>query len=132
MKGSCLCGSIQYDIKGFSPGIANCHCSMCRKASGSAYGVFGTVPLEDITWVKGGELIKEFTSSPEAKRGFCPNCGSSLYFKLLGDNTPFEIALGTLDEEPNHPVDANIFFASKPGWSISYDLLPSFDTVKTE
>lgn len=129
MKGSCLCGSIQYDIKGLSPGIAKRHCSMCRRASGSAYGVLGTVALEDITRVKGSELTREFTSSPEAKRGFCPNCGSSLYFKLLGDRAPYEIAIGALDEEPDHPVDA-IFFTSKPGWSTSYDVLPSYDTVR--
>lgn len=126
MQSSCLCGAVRFEIKDIAPDIANCHCSMCRKSSGSAFGVYGTVPENAITWHSGQQTIREYQSSAKAKRGFCPTCGSNIYYRQLGENQPYEIALGCLDTEPNQAVNANIYYASKPAWSTDFEGLPSF------
>jgi len=115
MKGSCLCGKITFEIDGFLPNIANCHCSMCRKFHGAAFGTYGTV--NSLKWITGHDSIKTYQSSQKAERGFCSHCGSSLFYKLRSVDSPYEIALGVLDEEPNYPVNADIYCASKAKWS---------------
>jgi hypothetical protein len=51
--GRCLCGEVSFEIDESSPGIAHCHCSMCRKFHGSEYATFATVPRDPFCWVTG-------------------------------------------------------------------------------
>lgn len=117
MKGSCLCGAVVYQVRRFYPEIANCHCGMCRKFHGAAFATYGKVQVEDLQWLAGKELLKVFVSSSIAERGFCSECGSSLYHKRAGQDQQFSLALGTLDEEPDRAVDNSIFCDSRPQWS---------------
>jgi len=125
--GGCLCGQVRYEFEGFSSGIANCHCSMCRRFSGAAYGTFGTVKYASFNWVCGENTVKTYNSSSKATRGFCSNCGSSQFYRLLGESSDYEIAMGALDKEPNIEVNANIYCASKAMWSAGYENLPKYD-----
>jgi hypothetical protein len=127
MKGSCLCGKIQFEIQALLPDIANCHCSMCRKFHGAAYATYGTSTPENFKWLAGEDMIKTYVSSEKAERGFCSHCGSSIYYKLRKQGSDYEIALGVLDDEPNYPVNANIYCSAKPKWSGSYENLPSYN-----
>lgn len=127
MKGSCLCGGVKFSFKKFDSEIANCHCLMCRKFSGAAYGTFGTVNSENINWESGFELIKLFNSSQMAHRGFCSKCGSSIFYRLTTPNAPFEIALGLLETEPTESVSANIFCAYRPHWPRNIERIPNFE-----
>lgn len=131
MNGSCLCGGVKFSFKKFDSEIANCHCSMCRKFSGAAYGTFGTVNSENINWESGFELIKVFNSSQKAHRGFCSNCGSSIYYRLSIPNAPFEIALGLLETEPAEAVSANIFCAYRPNWPLNIDSIQNFEESRS-
>lgn len=127
MKGSCLCGGVNFSFEKFDSKIANCHCSMCRKFSGAAYGTFGTVNSKNMNWESGFELIKVFHSSLKAHRGFCSMCGSSIFYRLTTPDAPFEIALGLLETEPTEPVSANIFCASRPDWPRNIEAIPNFE-----
>jgi hypothetical protein len=131
MKGSCLCGGIKFSFEKFYADIANCHCSMCRKFSGAAYGTFGTVNAENICWESGLELIKVFRSSQKAQRGFCSTCGSSIYYRLVIPNAPFEIALGLLEAEPAEAVTANIFCAYRPDWPRNIENIENYEESRT-
>jgi len=131
MKGSCLCGCVTFSFKTFDSKIANCHCSMCRKFSGAAYGTFGTVKAENINWESGFELIKIFNSSQQAHRGFCSTCGSSIFYQLTKPNAPFEIALGLLETEPTESVSANIFCAYRPNWPRNIETIQNFEESRT-
>lgn len=124
MKGSCLCGKIRYRVSTFEPVYANCFCTMCQKSSGSAFATYAPVRAENLQWLEGQGDIKIYRSSGKAERGFCPHCGSNLYYRELGDDTDIEIALGTLDEEPDYPPTSNIHTATKPGWSDGIETLP--------
>jgi hypothetical protein len=127
MKGSCLCGAVVYQVRRFYPEIANCHCGMCRKFHGAAFATYGKVQVEDLQWLAGKELLKVFVSSGIAERGFCSECGSSLYYKRAGQDQQCSLALGSLDGEPDRAVDNSIFCDSRPQWSRDNKGIPAHD-----
>src|SRR6201996_5923209 len=76
IHGSCLCGSVRYDINGPFEVMSHCQCSMCRKNHGAAFATFVSVPLSGFRWVAGENQISTFQSSNYGKRNFCSKCGS--------------------------------------------------------
>jgi hypothetical protein len=127
MQASCLCGKVKFSFEKFNGAIAHCHCTMCRKFTGAAYGTFGTVDANDIQWESGQDKITVYPSSEIAERGFCNCCGSSIYYRLRKPDAPYEIALGILESEPEQPVNANIFCAYRAQWPLGAEALPCFD-----
>ena len=75
-KGSCLCGSVQYELDGQFEVMSHCHCSMCRKHHGAAFATFVTVPLHGFRWISGEDVLSTYQSSAYGKRTFCGKCGS--------------------------------------------------------
>lgn len=88
-EGGCLCGRVRYRTEGEPLRVGLCHCTDCRKESGSAYVFFGVWPRKAVS-------ISGETSTYEG-RSFCPACGARL-FCLREDET--EIRMGSLDEAP--------------------------------
>src|ERR1700721_201154 len=76
LHGGCLCGGVRYEINGKLGETGLCHCSMCRKNSGSAFMACTQVAAKDFKWTQGEDLLGSYESSPGAKRMFCKNCGS--------------------------------------------------------
>jgi len=105
-KGSCLCGSVRFSVDGFSEKAANCHCSMCRKFHGAAFGTL--VGVQGLSWLSGKERLKEFVASNGTTRTFCSNCGSSL------EN--IELAISTFDVDIPVKIDAQIYTNYKANW----------------
>ncbi len=79
LKGSCLCGGVRYEIDGEITRIGLCHCSMCRKASGTAFAANAPVSQEHFHIVTGEDLLRSYASSEAKQRWFCSNCGSPIY-----------------------------------------------------
>jgi hypothetical protein len=92
--GGCLCGAIRYRATADPIRAVNCHCSMCRQESGAAFLTHVHFPIDTFTWTKGEP--KRYRSSPDAERGFCDRCGSSLtmYESVLDDRV--QVTLGSL------------------------------------
>jgi hypothetical protein len=124
LRGSCLCGSVRYEIRGPVGRVSHCHCSMCRKAHGAAFATYGRVERSDFALVSGAEDIASYRSSPGVIRTFCKRCGSNLQF--ISDQRPsiLSLALGTLDDDPNVQAALHIFVASKAPWFEITDQLP--------
>jgi hypothetical protein len=76
IHGSCLCGSVRYDIDGPFEVMSHCHCSMCRRHHGGAFATFVSVPPSGFRWVAGEDEISTYQSSNYGKRTFCAKCGS--------------------------------------------------------
>ena len=76
--GSCLCGGVKYEIDGALDAVTNCHCSLCRKMSGSAFASGAAVQAASFRFTAGQELLKEWQSSPSNHRVFCGRCGTPL------------------------------------------------------
>ena len=78
--GSCLCGAVTFEVRGDLGEIGHCHCDMCQKAHGAAYGTYVNVSLDDLKFTSGTDAIGRYQSSPTVVRTFCRHCGSTLQF----------------------------------------------------
>lgn len=126
MKGSCLCGEVVYTIHSQILGINFCHCTQCRKASGSAFGTSAAVKREGFEISRGHEHLAAYESSPGKNRFFCKHCGSPLFSKREGAATLY-VRLGTLDDDPIARPDVHIHVASKAPWYKINDEIPQLD-----
>ena len=122
MRGSCLCGSVTYEIAGALKFIGNCHCSMCRKSHGAAFATWGIVDPGQFRWTSGPEHVHGYDSSPGARRCFCRKCGSPLVAMHAG--AVGEVVVGTLDGDPGARPREHIFVGSKAPWHEITDTLP--------
>lgn len=127
LSGSCLCGALRYSISGEPVRFLHCHCSRCRKSSGTGHASNLFVSADGIAWTGDTELIKTYRL-PEAKRfsrTFCSQCGGPLPMEIPSMEMVF-VPAGTLDVEPNIMPQARIFQDSKTAWSCSGDDMPHF------
>ena len=121
MKGSCLCGAVTFETEGPVEGFAVCHCTQCRKQSGH---VWASAHVGDQGLKVSGE-VRWHASSEDARRGFCPVCGSFLFWKhAKDDHTSF--SLGSLDEADGARLAKHIFTSDKGDYYDISDDLPQF------
>ena len=118
MKGRCLCGGVTFEVTAVSR-TAACHCSMCRRVSGHIWAS-GVVAQDDLSVT--GE-VRWFASSEKAERGFCPVCGSALFWRPRGGDH-IAVALGALDTPTGLRLDRHIFTADKGDYYDIADGLP--------
>ena len=127
--GSCACGSVKYafDVEPFV--TVTCHCSICRKATGSACATWTLVLKDHFRWSSGADQLQEIQSSSHGRRFFCGHCGSSL--GNLSEMRPayMHIGAGTLDHAPDLRVACHVYVASKAPWLNISDDLPQFDEL---
>jgi hypothetical protein len=93
--GSCLCGAVRFAIYGAMRDVTYCHCAMCQRAL-THFGAFTACAPEDLSVTNPGKL-KWYRSSPEARRGFCKNCGSQLFWEPA-HRRHISISAGSLDQ----------------------------------
>jgi len=102
-----------------------CHCSACRKATGSAFKPFAGIRSEELSLVSGEESVMTY-GDDQAHDVHCRNCGSLLY-SVVRDGAYVHVSLGTLQDDPAIRPSAHIFVASKASWEEITDNLPQFD-----
>ena len=124
--GGCLCGTIRYRITGKLGPVIYCHCSQCRRASGSAFAANAPVRTKYLEWEKGEDFIQEYESSPGKLRAFCRHCGSALYSRRRDRPDERRIRLGTLDGDPERRSVGHFFASSKAPWYEIEDDLPQY------
>ena len=120
--GSCLCGGVTFELNGdLRPSVA-CHCVQCRKTSG--HYVSATQVGPDQLNITKGSTLAWFQSTPEAKRGFCNTCGSSLFWKHEADNGAISVMSGTIDGATGIETSKHIFTAFKGDYYNIADNVP--------
>jgi hypothetical protein len=134
IRGSCLCGAVQFEVTELSGPFELCHCSRCRKSSGSAFAAGIGVQREHYTLLTGKDLIGTFTakllgSPPAYTRAFCRQCGCQV---PTPDETAefFEIPAGLLDSDPKLRPDKHIFVDCKSTWFDIDGSLPQLDKAQ--
>jgi uncharacterized cupin superfamily protein len=126
-----LCQGVAFEIDGTVIDLLYCHCTMCRKAHGSAFRARGKVRTSDFRWVRGEGLVRYYPSSPGQNRSFCSVCGSSLITKFDDKPRVLGLALGVLDDDPvNRPI-CHVHVGSKAPWHEITEKLPQFEQAAT-
>ena len=128
IEGGCLCGKVRYSVQGEIGQVSHCHCAMCRRIHGAAFGTYGAVPREHFAWTAGKEFVKTFRSSDVMQRTFCAECGSTLQALFAPEPDVIYLTLGTTDGVPGCRPDVHIFVGSKAPWFEITDDLPQHDT----
>jgi hypothetical protein len=113
LKGKCLCEGVKIEIGAALGPVIACHCSQCRRSTGSAFNPNASVQAEKYRIVAGQELVREFSRSPGQYRAFCIQCGSTLYGRSDAFSTMRRVRLGTLEDTQGARPIAHIFVGSK-------------------
>ncbi len=133
LTGSCLCGKVKYQLTGNTGIFQYCHCSRCRKFTGSAHASNLFVMPEDFHWQQGEEHVGRF--EPEDTKHFatcfCKHCGSSLPWKNKSGKVVI-VPAGTLDDDPDIRPIQNIYWSSKANWYIPTSELAKHDELPTK
>ena len=119
LNGQCLCGKVTFILKSKPRDAGYCHCTQCRKQTGH-YWASGSVDLTDID-ITGD--VRWFAASGIATRGFCPNCGSFLFWKG-NDANEVGFSLGAISGPTGVKMEKHIFVADKGDYYTINDGLP--------
>ena len=119
MRGSCLCGACTFVVTAPPDAASACHCTMCRKTSGHVWSS-ARVAETDIA-IDGP--VRWFEASDTARRGFCPDCGASMFWQGRGRDE-ISFALGCVDGDTGLRLEKHIFTADKGDYYDIADGLP--------
>lgn len=122
LKGSCLCGDVTFTVTSTPQGPSVCHCGQCRRQSGhvwaSAYVARSDLSISGpVSW---------YAASDKARRGFCPRCGSFLFWKAHAEDT-MSFALGALEAPTGLRLEKHIFVKDKGDYYDIADGVPQQD-----
>ena len=122
----CLCGAVRYQVTGHMRDIVACHCRQCQKTSGN-YVAATRVAVKDMQ-IQGSQALHWYwySSSHTAKRAFCRECGSNLFWQK--DTLQISVFAATLDQSSGLSLAKHIFVAEKADYYDLTDNLPKFDT----
>ncbi len=133
VNGSCLCKNVTYSIDGNLGVFQYCHCSRCRKFTGSAFAANLLVSPADFRWLSGESLVGRFEheDARHFATSFCKQCGSSLPW-LAKSGKAVVVPAGTLDGDPGIRPFQNIFFGSRAGWYADPGSMPVYDALPSK
>jgi len=112
---SCLCGLIQYELRAEPFDCCYCHCSICRKLTGAAYGAYGSVAKADFSWTLGEASLTTYIQNENTRRLFCSGCGSYLLTTYTLEPQTVFVTLGSLDADAVS-ISYQQFVDSKATW----------------
>jgi hypothetical protein len=119
--GACLCGAVRYRVHGPLRDVVFCHCTRCRRTHGH-FAAYTACERADL------ELVEErglrWYEADDRRRGFCSECGASIFWERDGGTT-VSIAAGTLDEPTGLRPSHHIFTADAGDYYEIADGLPS-------
>jgi hypothetical protein len=127
-EGSCLCGEVKYQITGNLGIFQYCHCSRCRKFTGSAHAANIIVAPDQFAWLSGEDNVGryEVAKANHFATSFCKKCGSSLPW-LAKSGKAVIVPAGSLDDHPGIEPMQNIFYGSKADWYEDASELPQHE-----
>ena len=124
ITGRCLCGGVRFEARLPFLRAGHCHCSRCRRHSGTAVCTQGRVRQEQFRLTAGAELIRSYTPDGGAVKAFCSVCGSSLFGGTWPGGSEVSVRLGSLDADPRIRPQCHTFVDSRAPWDEITDDLP--------
>lgn len=126
----CLCGSVQYEIKGPLGEVRYCHCLRCRQATGTAFSANARIPDSQFKLLAGEDELSDYEMGPGIHRFFCSKCGSPAFVKLDRDPGYIRPRIGGLTGDFDVDIAAHVWVGSKADWYEIADTLCQFDEAK--
>ncbi len=127
-NGSCVCGAVAFEVTPPYRFFQYCHCSRCRKRSGSIHAANLAVLVDQFRWVRGEEHVKRFKleNTKSWSNWFCDTCGGGLPW-LSGNGKAYIVPAGALDDDPGERPTRNIWVGSRAAWEVPASSLEAFD-----
>jgi hypothetical protein len=129
LAGRCECGTVRYRVADAFLYAANCHCSRCRTATGSAFKAFAGIEREKLEITNGRDMLL-IVGEANSNDTRCAVCGS-LLFSVVRNGAYVHVAMGSLVDAPSHRPTEHIFVGSKAPWFEITDNLPQFEEYAT-
>lgn len=115
MRGKCLCGAVNFELKGAIPNLYQCHCSLCRRATGSSANAALRIEAGQFAWIDGADQITEFETDGGYKSHFCRRCGSPVPNPTAGGSL-YWVPAGLLEDGGGIRLAAHLYVDSRAGW----------------
>lgn len=115
MQGECLCGAVRFAIAGDLPNLYQCHCSLCRKVTGSTANAATFVRRDDFRWLSGEDRIRSFRKPTGYRSDFCEGCGSPVPNRL-GDSDLVWVPVGLLEGDVASEIAVHLHRGSAASW----------------
>ena len=117
ITGACLCGRVKYRVTGPFDVFPLCHCSQCRRSTGSAHAANIFTKPDRLQWLAGEDLVKRYIpDQPDViSKAFCTHCGSLVPYTSLQSGRLI-IPAGSLDVPPGILPQDNIFWRDRADW----------------
>jgi len=134
IHGSCLCGGVRFEVEPQFRRANHCHCSRCRKHSGTFGLTQGRIARERFRLLAGEELLRVFTPADRAAaKVFCSVCGSSLFGGQWPHGDEVSVRLGALDGDPEIRPQYHSFVDSRASWDVlPEDGLPRYPEANAD
>lgn len=128
VRGSCLCGAYRFEVRGPVLFLKNCHCSRCRKMSGSSFATYARAYTRDLEVLSVGAGLTTYERCPGNVIAFCRRCGSLVPYPPP-DSPLVEFGAGLLDDDPAVGIEYHIYVGSRAPWCELSDDLPQFEAM---
>jgi len=125
--GRCLCGQVRFEFDSQPTDVSICHCSLCRRMTGTAFGVYARVPATSLNVISGAAQLNSYDVTEKLSMLSCRNCGSYIYAKHKDYSEFAYVCLGALDDDHDIRPGYHEFVGSKASWFDIHDSLPQFE-----
>ena len=117
VRGSCLCGSVKFEVAKCSTDIFKCHCSRCRKSFGGASSAVTFVQASDFEWLSGEGEVARFALDAGYARHFCKTCGAVVPLHIPSHSL-YWVPAGLFDSDPEVILGRHVHVASRAPWEV--------------
>jgi len=124
--GYCLCRAIQYEFDVEPYDVSFCHCSICRRSSGSAFGAYFETRNDNFRFLTGRKKLARFNCTEKLQKQFCRDCGSNISATHVDYEGVTYFTLGTLDDDTTVVPEYHQHVGSKAPWHEIGDALPQY------
>lgn len=122
LEGGCQCGAVRYQITDAPVMTAICHCSMCRRANAAPAVAWAMFQEPQVTFTRARPKL--YTSSEEAQRGFCEDCGTQISFSATYIPGLIDITIGSMDQPDSITPQFHYWYSKHLAWAEFADTLP--------
>jgi len=124
--GQCHCGQIRFEFTAEPTDASFCHCSICRRLTGSAFGAYAEIPDQALRILAGAEKLSRYQPTARLEKRFCANCGVTLFTRHADFPGHTYVSLGVLSDDHEILPQYHQFTGSKAKWHMIADGLAQF------